>query len=253
MVKHDESLKYPTIGTSTFTSIVQLAVRLFNALSERDNILLGATFPILTLPTTDQLSQKAGDDDTTSEKNNPALGVGSVVAFDPESRHAPAFINHDGKTVENYDKLIESLIKQMQQLARLEFTGGTYTSGVAMAFDFEKTNQALIKKAETLRDSELAVLRLVDLWMDGTGELDGIIVDYPGDYNIMDVEKTLKNIFATLELNISETFDKEVRKQSSRKILPAIPDKTQKIIDAEIDAAVKPIDELDDDEGEGDL
>lgn len=248
MIRHEESLKYEDIGTSTFSSIVKLVHRLYNAISEKDNILLGSTFPILTIPVLEEFEQKADENDTSSEKNQPALGVGSLITYDPDSRHAPAFINHDGKPVENYDTLIDSLIKQSQQLARLEFTGGTYASGVAMAFDFEKTNQALKSKAATLQDAELAILGLVDLWMDGAG-IEKVIIDYPEEFNIMDVEQTLKNIFGTLELNISKRFNEEVKKKASRQLLPALPDATQKIIDDEIEEGDKPIDDLD---GEGD-
>lgn len=247
MVKHDTSLKYPSIGTSTFTAIVQVAIRLFNAISESVNILRGATFPILTIPSLDMGGQEAASNDETTEKNKAALGTDSIIPYDPESRHQPAFINHDGKTLEAYFTEINSLIKQIFQLARLDFTGGVAQSGVSKAFDFEKTNQALVKKSETLRDAELAILSLVDKWMGGDGEIKDVNISYPTDFNIMDIAQELKNNFDALSLNISELFDKEVRKKASRQFLPTLPDDTQKAIDTEIDAGVKPVDEFDDD------
>ena len=64
--------------------------------------------------------------------------------------------------------------------------------------------------------------------------------------NILDMDKELKTIFDKLSLNISETFDKEVRKRASRRLEPALATDKQKKIDEEIEAGIKDIDAFND-------
>ncbi len=233
-IRCDDSIKNPDLGTSIFTSIVQVLVRLFNALSELDSLLINGTFPILVIPSSAPASQVADDDDTSTEKNLPDLGVGSTLNIDPESRQKAEFINADSSTTDAYYNLIDRLKNIMQELARLAYTGGVQSSGVAMAFQFEKTNQMLLSKAETLKDAELAILHLVSLWMDDTTEKE-ISIEYPKDYNIRDMEKEIKNVFDMLGLQLSDKFNKALKKLASRNLMPSLTTEQQKEIDEEIE------------------
>jgi hypothetical protein len=251
-IVNKESQSMPAIGTSELNTIVKKAHRLFNVESELDQLLRSCVFPLLTYPGQETFEQEAATGDTTSEKNNVTLSSSTILSYPADQPHKPEFISPGSDSTDAYFKTIEQLINMMWEMARLNFIGGVQSSGVAMAFEFEKTNQSLLDKAGTLRDAEVEILEIVAAWM-GQDSKDTEI-SYPKDFNLRDLERELENHFKALTLNLSERFNKEYKKKASRKILSDLTPEKQAEIDKEIEEGEElpniesMIDDEDDDE-----
>jgi hypothetical protein len=231
-IKEHQSLLYPDLGDTEFTALAQKNLRLFNIDSEIDLILINQTFAILCINSSAPFSDPADSDDTTSEKNYVSIGTNGAITY-AEGLDAPSFISPDTASIDSYMKVREQLLSDMREIARQNFTGGVNSSGKAREHDFEKTNQAITAKAETLEDAEKGILALVAAWM-GIDNPE-ITIEYPRDFNLSDLDKDLDHVFKKMELDISPTYLKEVKKQASRTLLPKIPQSTQDEIDEEIE------------------
>lgn len=232
-LKSQDSLIYPDIGTTFFSTLSQIALRLFNLLSQKDSLLGNQTFAILYYQSDTDLTQPAATDDTTDAKNAATLNDSSMLRVGTDAKLAPGFISPDGSAVEAYDKSIDMSIQMMGELVNIKNMGGIYSSGLEAKLDFEKTNQSLIASAERLSDAEKSVLDIYATWLEITDH--ETVVTYPTDFNLRDMDTRLKEIFDTLMLDISDRFNKEYKKQASRELLPDVTKEVQAEIDEEID------------------
>jgi hypothetical protein len=121
-------------------------------------------------------------------------------------------------------------------LANLEFIKGTQQqkSGVALEFEFQNLNSLLTQIAQNLEQAEYKIADLVAKW-EGKDSFKGTII-YEKDFSYRDVERELKKAMDALTLNISATFDAELKKYIARMLLGSeIDDATMQRIENEID------------------
>ena len=208
------------VGRSEIHDIARISKRLYNLCSELDDLLRSQTFAILTYPALD-----------AKDLSDVELGTDRILTYDPSSSFAPSFISPSADATKAYETRIDTLIEETYRLARLRFKGGVSSSGVALAFEFEKTNQALCDKALNLQQAEINIARIVSRWHDV--EFDGEI-QYPLDFSLTDIEKELKQALDTISLNLSDRFNKEYKKTVIRKLMPRLPESVKKTIDEEI-------------------
>jgi len=190
-------------GVSKIFEIAKTNLRLFNALSELDEILRNQTFSILTIPVKNPADREQYENMTLSTENG--------LLYDPEYGGKPEFIAPPTNPTEAYETRIAELIKYIYKLASLEFTGGVQKSGIAMAFDFQETNSALASMAQNIEEAEYKIIDIVGRWLDK--DFSNAVAEYKRDFSIVDLQQELKNAIDVLALDISRKFNIELKKK----------------------------------------
>jgi len=203
IIKTQEQDETSIFGTSIIFEIAKTNHRLYNALSELDEILRNQTFSILTLPSSNPAERE--------QYKNMTLSTENALFYDPENGGKPEFIAPPTSPTEAYEKRIAELINYIYKLASLEFTGGVQKSGVAMAFDFQETNSMLSNLATTIEDAEYEIIDLVGRWYDR--DFSDVVVEYKKDFSVVDLQQELKNAMDILALDISKKFNIELKKK----------------------------------------
>lgn len=208
--------------------IARVSKDLYNAISELREILRNSTFPILTIPIPDQISEE--------KLRNIVIGTENFIGYYPEKGGKPDFIAPPESPAKVYLEYINTLIDMIYSLANLEFIKGTQQqkSGVALEFEFQNLNSLLTQIAQNLEQAEYRIADLVAKW-EGKDGFKGTII-YEKDFSYRDVERELKKAMDALTLNISATFDAELKKYIARLLLGSeIDDATMQRIENEVD------------------
>jgi len=224
VVVYNEQTPGSLIGVSEINEISDICKALYNKLSERDYILKSQGFAILCLPG----DAPAAGETLTIETNG--------VYYYKVENGTPSFIAPPFTSVESYDRAIKDHIEIMFQLARLRATGGVMPSGVSLKFQFEQTNQSLIKKAGHLRDAELQIAKIVNLINGNDNKTKATIISYPKDYSVDDIVTELENAFRVISMKMGITFNTEYKKSMVNKLLPDATDDIIEKIKSEIEA-----------------
>jgi hypothetical protein len=182
----------------------------------------------LTIPIPDQISEE--------KLRNIVIGTENFIGYYPEKGGKPDFIAPPESPAKVYLEYINTLIDMIYSLANLEFIKGTQQqkSGVALEFEFQNLNSLLTQIAQNLEQAEYRIADLVAKW-EGKDAFKGTII-YEKDFSYRDVERELKKAMDALTLNISATFDAELKKYIARMLLGSeIDDATMQRIEGEID------------------
>lgn len=170
--------EFPVIGE--YEQVADLSRRIFNARSERDEILRSQTFSLLHLQIPpEQLAQF----DTVKNKVAATIGTHSLLIH---SGDAPGFIAPDSGPAATYADNIEELQQAIRRITREESTeqSGQAESGVARRLRFEALNAEIATFAKQLQQLEL---RMWALWHHALGLQNPVTVSWPTDYNLADV------------------------------------------------------------------
>jgi hypothetical protein len=223
--KKKEQLGKTLCGVSRVKFIAALNRRLFNLLSELDDLLRQQTFAILTYPTID-----------ANDLKNVKLGPDRILAFDP-SGPAPSFIAPSNTTTDAYEKRILAIIQEIMRLAKLQYTGveehQKESSGIALSIKFEQTNSEINNQVKKVESAQVSISELVCLWEEVKCE---IVVTYPEYFGFADITTELQNALDAIGLKIGASFNKEYKKKLVRKLLPGEKAEIYEAIDKEIDA-----------------
>jgi len=224
----DTVLPFDVFSPSFIQDIAQINFDLYNAISELREILRNITFPILTLP--------IRDESTANQLSNLTIGTENFIPYNPEGGGKPDFIAPPPEPAQIYLEYINFLISQMYKIVNLEFALGSQTgaSGVALDFEFQQVNSLMAGMALHLEQAEYKIADLVARW-NGESGFNGKI-EYDKDFSFKDLERELKNAMDALSLQISQTFDAELKKKMAREILgDYIDENTIERIDKEIE------------------
>lgn len=183
---------------SEFFPVAQTNKHIFNACSWLTEILAGQTFPIITYPS------------ASPESIN--IGVNNALSFNPDSKHAPAFIAPPNGPAEMLAKDIESSRQECYRMAGVvNVTGVKSTeSGEAKAWDFKRTNQLLSNFSGILQSAENKLVQLFRLF---TGMKFDYAVKYPTDFAYTDLAAELANAVIAKDLNFGDEFNIEIFKR----------------------------------------
>jgi len=108
------------------------------------------------------------------------------------------------------------------------------TSGIAYAFEFNETNQALSKKAESLEQAEIEIHRLAAAWMNT--EWKGSI-SYPREFGVDDFLAELQLLTEARTTLTSDTAIKEFEKKVMGKMFSREKQELRDKIQEEIETA----------------
>ena len=211
-------------GLSAIEDIAPVSRRLFNAISERNEISRGQTFAILTIPTS---GGQALDEIIA--------GTDSGLSFDPEAKHKPFYLTPDRGPLDQYADEIRELPAQMIELANLDFSGGQATAAAAKAFQFQGTDRLLSDLAGDLARFEYETMQIVAKWL-GTEWDANAKVSYPDTFDAVDTERYLNAAVIAKSLGIGPTFDRLCKKRVAAIMIPNMSDDNQKAIDKELEA-----------------
>lgn len=191
------------LPTSEFISVAQTNYFLYQVCSWHTQILRDQAFSILTLP-------DVGEEDIT-------VGTNNVLAYDPTSTHAPAFIAPSAAPCQMLTEHMDRLVREMYRMCDLESVVGVQEnkSGVAKQWEFEKTNRRLADFAIQCEQAEYDIMTLYELW---TGENLDYFCEYPRDFKINDVADSLADAKMALDLGLG---DRLYRTEVGRKVLDA--------------------------------
>ena len=218
------SRKYPRCGASALADIAPVNRSIFNWCSLNDEFLYRQCFNILAIP------------DYPMAGKRRRLGTGNALTFPPDASKTPHYIYPPVEPGEYLLRNVESAIEQIYRLAVLQAWGTRETrraqSGVAKAYDFHMTGQNLAKKARSLEAAEEEIARLWGLWQ-GLADF-APRVEYPSDFSLRELSEDLRTDFNLLKLDISETFNRAVKKRIASRYL--------KLSDADLATITREID-----------
>ncbi|MBZ0274113.1 hypothetical protein K8I61_18890 [bacterium] len=214
----------PVIGESLLASIVYVNREIFNLGSLLSEILYRQTFSQLVAEGSAEEYGEAGD--------IARLGTSSIFLY-PEGRNAPSFIHPDVGPAEVLMRRIDGLIDEVYRLASLvrgSAREGNVASGIAKAYDFLDTNQALADAAAQAARAFEQVLRIAHPEWGG-------VIEFPGDFGADDPGRLLAEAKQTLALPVGPAFRRRILERLARTLLREIPATHRDDVFAEIAAA----------------
>jgi len=195
-----ESGAFPAEGQ--FSPIADMGKRLYNMLSELDELLRAQTFSILAyqVPTESMHSFNAAQVAETIGTHNMLVHSGA----------APAFIAPTAIPTEAYFKAIERLQKMIDEVGLNVEPPGQAESGIAMTLRFQSLNAALTGFARRMEDLERRVLFVVARWLDLS---ETPKTSWAKDYSIADLSTELAVYQQMQAINAPATYLNEKMKE----------------------------------------
>ncbi len=215
------------LGVSFIADIAFIARDIYNVSSELRQILRDQTFSILALQ---------GD-----ASDYPLVEVGTSKGLViPRDVQMPQYIAPPPAPAETLMKHIDNQVSKIFQIAKLEGGSASFKgqsaidqSGASKAWDFNQTNSALAMKAGNMEDAEMKIWNIWAKWQGK--EFDGSVV-YPRDFSVQSLKQDLDEAEQTMKMNISNEFNKEIKKAIVRKKFPRLQKEDLDKIDSEIEA-----------------
>ncbi len=219
MVFNVESRKYPGFGVSALSDIAPVNRSIYNWCSLNDEFLYRQCFNILAMPEMPGVKRRK-------------IGPGNALTYPIDAARPPHYIYPPVEPGEYLLKNIDAAIRQIYRVAVLGAGWGQETpqraSGISKAYDLYQTNQNLVKKAKNLEQAEVEIGQIWGLWEGMTGFKP--TVEYPTDFKISDVAEDLKNDFAVLKMNISESFNRALKKRAAARYIKLDPKELDEVV-----------------------
>ena len=219
--------KLSGIGLSLLSDIAPLNRRIFNYESLLDEFLYRQCFNFMAFPITDKVTEE--------QVKNYLKEAGTTNGFYYDGNGAPpSYISPPTPPAEVLMTKIEKASIQIIELAKLQDrqSGSSDKSGIAWMYEFNESNSAFGQIAENLEDGERRIIALFYKWL---GREVAAEVEYPDDFNIRSLNDEIEETISLLTLDISETFNKELKRRIVKKALPSISDQQESEITDQID------------------
>ena len=206
---------YPQVGK--YAQIADISRAIFNRKSERDEILRGQTFCLLTLQVTPEQGNTFKPDETAA-----TIGTHSMLVH---QGIAPSFIAPDSGPADTYQAVIEQLENSIRRIAMDDSTtpSAQAESGLARRMRFEALNADIATFAVQMQNLER---RMWGLFHRALGTTNRIEVTWPSDYNLIDTLTEI-DILSAMQL---AAFPAAV-----------LAEKQRAIVAAEFDGAEEPV------------
>ena len=221
------------VGESMLKDIVFVNRIILNWSSCIDEMIERQTFSQLIVPDDGSLAEESETGDDPLKK----LGTAYAWTFNANATHPPAFITPETKNIQVVWKLVVDHIKEIYRLAGLVGTSedmAASRSGRAAQMGFLGVNSALAETARRYQQFENDISRLAMLQM-GDDPTKFEEVKYPDAFDIQSLTDEVDAFFKVMEKNFSETMNKEMMKNLSRRALPMAAPATKEAIEKEID------------------
>ena len=220
-----ESRRYPRFGVSALADIAPINRSIYNWCSLNDEFLYRQCFNILAIPQAPGAKQKK-------------IGTQNALTFPYDAAKTPFYIY---PPVEPGEYLLKNINDAIVQIYRIAVLGmhelvrfRQAQSGISKAYDFERANQNMTKKARNLENAEAGIGEIWALWENRKGFKP--VVEYPTEFNIINLSEQLKTDFELIKMNISETFNKAVKRRIALRSIKLSSTEQQRVFD-EIDSA----------------
>lgn len=172
---------FPHFGS--FSSIADIARRLFNLDSELDEILRSQTFSLLTMQVPENSTDAAKL--AAAQVAGQTIGTSNLLVH---SGSTPSFIAPSDGPANVYMERIKALRSQISEIGLQVSVVDSFQSGIALQMRFQMINAELSKFAARLEDLERRAWELSRQWL---GMIEAPSIAWPRDFNIADVEKEL--------------------------------------------------------------
>ena len=217
-----ESGTFPSDGQ--FSPIADMGKRLYNMLSELDELLRAQTFSILAyhIPA----ENMAGFD---AAKVAETIGTHNMLVHTGE---APQFISPTAIPTEAYFKAIDRINEMIDAVGLNVEPPGQAESGIAMKLRFQALNSALTSFARRMEDLERRVFGVVALWL---GLSETASTSWAKDYSIADLATELATYQQMLAINAPQSYLTEKMKELVALSMPSAEADTLDAIMADVE------------------
>jgi hypothetical protein len=193
---------YPHIGG--FAQIADLSRRIYNAISERDEILRSQTFSVLSYQIPPERASSFSADQVSA-----TIGTNNMLIYEGEK---PSFIAPSDGPAATYAQAIEAL---QEGIRRVGYEvdppkSAKNESGIALAIRFQALNGVLSTFSQRMQDLELRMWQIVSRYM---GLRDAPTVQWQADYSLADLERELATLTAMQSTGFPELAMVEQRKR----------------------------------------
>lgn len=238
ILRHTPAPDDPVRGIPMHSDVAVEAWRLFNLLSERDEHIRGQVFALLTMAQDFRQNGGVADPGKPTAGTPQQLGSANVLEHHFEWP-VPSFIAPPASVAATLAENIASSITELYRLARIEFARGvaSATSGVARAYEFAQTNQALSDYAAQVARWHEDVLDLTGITLGIADETrKGARITAPDNFDVEDLAGRIEQATAALALNLGPAADREIKSRIAASLLPNLDPEDKDRIEADLNA-----------------
>lgn len=196
------------IGLSFIHDIALTSVALINVCSLLDEEMYQKALTLLAVKRTNT--------------NTPEFTIGGNNIMSYTGDQPPFFISPSLTPGQFFLEIIATLSNEIFRMAKL--SGGTAVleqalSGIAHAYLFNETNQALADQADILEAAEKKIFKFMSMWLQKNKEEMVINISYPDDFGIVDVARELNTLNEVRESIPSDTLYKSLAKDVAQVLI----------------------------------
>ena len=242
--KNQDTFK-PMSGKSDINDIADINKRIYYFDSTALQIIEDTGFAILEI----EVNSAA---ENSSETEGVTIGTKTLLVRSEEDAKGANWIEAPHTSLPQIESWREQAIKDIRFLSKIAVGDGesatSAESGTALELRFQQLNALIVEKAENAEEFEESIFTLVALWdkKTFTGK-----ITYPRRFGIRDLAHELDNAIKSLALVPSRTYQTEVAKKTSRAVLKDTDEKTQELIDKELESET--FEDVTDESGNDDL
>ena len=224
------------IGISDIRDVAYIDSSIIRNLSGGEEVISYGAFPMMRKPMREAGAgaQGVGADDEA--------GITAVLEFNPEDGEAgkPDWV--ESKVAEPVDAILKWIERKVSEIYRATNIGGMAAteiqtapkSGTALKSEFQLLNGKLVSKGNNVEEAEIAIKGLWCRWQAKEAAIEGITVEWPTDFDVVNLAQDLENALTAKTVVLSKTFQMEVQKGIARGMLPNADNKMLDTIDDEI-------------------
>lgn len=201
------------IPQSDVYAIARTNFALYNACSELRERNRAQAFSLLAYPI-------AEDDDYESGDEPIKYGTSDCLLYRAETGVAPQFITPPPDSSDILLDEINFMVKEIYRMASLRMSTdrNTYNvSAIARKIENQQYYQSIAELAQGMEEVEKQVYKVFNRYVGDKSE--GYEVHYNREYAVLDVTEVLNSASVSLALGMTETYNKEMRKQVARAVL----------------------------------
>lgn len=227
-----KSRKRP-IGLSDIEDIAYIDASIIRNLSQGEEVITYAAFPVLTKPKPEEGYANLQED---------LIGVTAVFEFDPDMPDSrPQWM--EAKVAEPIDAILKWVAKKVEEIYRASNAGGMASteistqakSGTALKAEFQLLNSKLVAKGTNIEKAEKQIVYFWLKWINQQALAEKYMVQRPKSYEVEDLAADLENTMTANTIVKSKSFVHSTMKRVARWMLPGAEEEELAAIDAEIE------------------
>ena len=232
------------LGTSDLVEIARIVCSIARDLSNGQEVIKMAGFPMLRLPMMENKESMPIGDAESEEDGDQESSPRTVHYFPPDFGEAG---KPDWMPTEIFEPIqavlmwIDAKITQCFQIALLsgihgQRSGESAESGLKLRYEFKQLFSVLSKKSDNITEAELSILKFWLKWSAKEELFSKIKVTRPKKFSLDDLAVALNNIFVACRNVVSKTFRVQAMDQAAEYTLPNMSDETREKIHNENEA-----------------